>query len=251
MPHAPKEVPRLSDSMLPPDQDDVVRALLADARHTEPVPADVVARLDAELASLAAERRSTERLELAPVVTLASRRRRTAATALLAAAAVVVFGVGISQVLPSTDSGGDSSAGSTADESTMSRVDGADSAAPESDRAFGAESEAPADKELNAGEQARESAPLATNPVPPVLSSDAPDLKSQVRKLQRGSPYSSYATDPACVPDEAASGLEVGVTYDDQPAVLVFRDLGAGDQRVDIFICGEPDPTRSLTLRAR
>jgi len=43
-----------------------------------------------------------------------------------AVAAAYILGVGISQVLPSTDSGGDSSAGSTADASTMSRVDRAE-----------------------------------------------------------------------------------------------------------------------------
>ena len=42
----------MSDSPLTPDQDDAVRALLGAARHTDPTPADVVARLDAELAAL-------------------------------------------------------------------------------------------------------------------------------------------------------------------------------------------------------
>ena len=47
--------PRDQPSALPPEQE-AVRRLLADARHDGPTPPEVVARLDATLASLAAER---------------------------------------------------------------------------------------------------------------------------------------------------------------------------------------------------
>ncbi|MEO5665554.1 MAG: hypothetical protein ABIR39_19990 [Nocardioides sp.] len=235
------------ESELTPAQDDAVRALLASARHTDPTPPDVVARLDAALADLTADRGSAERLELAPVVTLGSRRRRTAGALLLAAAAVVVAGVGIGQVLPSNTSS--DSAGSAADTTTSSEL----AESPMSDQgsdALGAESAAPTEKQPDAEQQAREASPFA-NPSPPALRSDSTTLKSQVRQLQRTTPYSSYAPDPACVPDEAEPGLEVGVTYDDQPAALVFRDVDAGAQQVDVFICGQPEPVRSLTFRAR
>lgn len=231
------------DSDLTPAQDDAVRALLASARHTDPTPPEVVARLDAALASLTSDRLETR----APVVTLASRRRRTAGTLLLAAAAVVVAGVGIGQVLPSNTSS--DSAGSAADTTTSSEL----AESPMSDQgsdALGAESAAPTEKENDAEQQAREASPFA-NPSPPALRSDSTTLKSQVRKLQRTTPYSSYAPDPACVPDEAEPGLQLGVTYDDQPAALVFRDVDAGAQQVDIFICGEPESIRTLTFKAR
>ena len=106
---------------LPPEQE-AVRRLLADARHDGPIPPGVVARLDAALASLAAERGESSPAEdaPAPVVDLGARRRRAAGIGLLAAAAVVVAGVAIGQGLPlqgSSDSG--SAAGGALD--TMER----------------------------------------------------------------------------------------------------------------------------------
>ena len=88
---------------LTPEQEEV-RRLLADARHSGPMPDDVADRLDSVLAGLAAG--SADELDghaAAPaggaVVSLASRRRRRAATALVAAAAVVAVGIGLGQVV--------------------------------------------------------------------------------------------------------------------------------------------------------
>jgi len=85
---------------------DAVRALLASARVTEPVPDDVAARLDTTLAELTADRRGTEAAdapdEATSVVVPLRRRSRLAPRLLAAAAAVVVVGaggIGISQVL--------------------------------------------------------------------------------------------------------------------------------------------------------
>jgi hypothetical protein len=70
---------------------DELRALLADARATEPMPEAVAARLDATLQSLRDERAGeSHRTELAPVVPL----RRRLARVLVAAAGVVVVGAG-------------------------------------------------------------------------------------------------------------------------------------------------------------
>jgi len=78
---------------LTPQQTDAVRQALADARHTDPIPADVAARLEHALDGLRVER---EGAEPRPVVSLdARRRRRYAARMLVAAAAVVVGGFGI------------------------------------------------------------------------------------------------------------------------------------------------------------
>ena len=96
------------DQELTPEQEEHVRRLLADARHTEPAPDAVVARLDKVLAGLA-----DEPARSADVVHLAHRRRR-AATLLVAAAAVVVVGVGLGQVLP--HGGGSEDAESTAED---------------------------------------------------------------------------------------------------------------------------------------
>src|SRR5690242_21244414 len=90
--------------------DEQVRRLLAEARHTEPMPDDVAARLDGVLADL----------REAPAVTppadglAARRRRRTARNWLLAAAAVVVLGVGVNQVDWSGMSADDSDSGASA-----------------------------------------------------------------------------------------------------------------------------------------
>ncbi len=109
------------DQTLTPEQDARVRRLLADARHTDPMPGDVVARLDRVLAGLA-----DEPARAATVVRLADRRRR-ATRLLVAAAAVVAVGFGGSQLL---DGFGGSGAGDHAspaaeaqDEDTTSGLD--------------------------------------------------------------------------------------------------------------------------------
>lgn len=91
------DVPGFDD----PAYDDV-RALLAGARGTDPVPDAVAARLDSTLAALQAERAGTAGdASVAPVVPL-RRRSRISARVLVAATAVVVLGaggVGMTQVL--------------------------------------------------------------------------------------------------------------------------------------------------------
>ena len=71
-----QEVNRHRRRELTPAQDEAVRRLLADARHDEPVPPEVAARLDDALAGLRAERAAAT----ADVVPL-RRRRRAAAVA--------------------------------------------------------------------------------------------------------------------------------------------------------------------------
>jgi hypothetical protein len=97
-----------------------VRRLLADAGGPVPTPPDVVARLDATLARLVAERDAEERSEgpaegsaesapgPATVTPLAVRRRRWPKL-LLAAAAVAVGGYGVGAALTGSMSGEDAS----------------------------------------------------------------------------------------------------------------------------------------------
>ena len=93
--------------------DDAVRRLLADARHTEPMPADVAARMDDVLAdlrqgsSVTAEVPDAEPSPAPPhpvVVSLAAQRRRRVAGMLVAAAAVVVGAVVVVPHLPTPGS---------------------------------------------------------------------------------------------------------------------------------------------------
>lgn len=79
-----------------PHHEDAVRRRLAEARHTDPVPADVAARLDATLADLVADRAA-----VAEVVPL--RRRRWPAV-LAAAAAVTALGFALPTLTGDDDS---------------------------------------------------------------------------------------------------------------------------------------------------
>ena len=166
-------------------------------------------------------------------------------------------GVGIGQVLPSTDSADDASAGSAAD-TLDARGAGrerrvgpgptaADAGAEAGPRRRGPE----AGRHERAPGEARRRAATAPAAVSE-LTSDAA-LKPQVRKLRaRHAPTASYAADRACVArDEAEAGTVVAVTYDDLPGALVFRDSVAGTQQVDIFLCGEPDARTLPDAHAR
>src|SRR6478735_12643701 len=99
-----------NDDLTP--QDEQVRRLLSGARHEEPMPDDVAARLDEVLAGLRDDR--------PPVDIAARQRRRHVRNWVLAAAAVVVIGVGANQV----DWSGMSMSGDDADGSASSAMEG-------------------------------------------------------------------------------------------------------------------------------
>lgn len=238
------------ESDLTPAQDEAVRALLASARHTASTPPDVVARLDATLASLSEERREIRSETRAPVVTLAARRRRTAATLVLAAAAVVVAGVGIGQLpgAPWGTSGGDagSSAGSATSGEDQLSTDG-------SNRTFANQPESAEEKQGDVEMRSQSGAPSpSTTPEadPSVLSGETA-LRPQVRRLRPlHDTAADFSADPACLLPDAGSGERVSVTYDDLPGALVFRTPVGSTQRVDLYLCGERTPLRTLRLRA-
>lgn len=224
------------DSPLTPAQDDAVRTLLASARHTGATPPDVVARLETTLASLAEERRSAPAgsAPVAPVVTLASRRRRTAASVLLAAAAVVVFGVGIGEVLPLTDGGGESTSDSAGTAGPAAEAPEAGEAGE--DKLLGAQSDRAAGAE-SAGRARGEAA----------LTGDTA-LEPQVRALRSAGAAATFSTLRGCALPAAGPGRRVSVTYDGQPGALVFRAPVGSTQRVDLFLCGRQDALRSVRL---
>src|SRR6478609_10819271 len=100
--------------------DEQVRRLLSDARHDEPMPDDVAARLDEVLAGLQDDR---------PPVDLAARqRRRHVRTWVLAAAAVVVVGIGANQVDWSGLGSSGEDSGASADSSALEAGGSADQA---------------------------------------------------------------------------------------------------------------------------
>lgn len=232
-------MPDQPDDLTPAERE--VRRLLAEARHDEPVPAEVVARLDRVLADLA-----EEPAREAPVLRLAARRRR-AASLLVAAAAVVAVGIGLGQVLDRTPEGGDAS---SAAEGQADDAGGADL----EDGAVGGSTESgePTDSTL--------SQPEAQADQPPVATLDSTDLADGITKLRslggnraRGELRSTgedraQATATACGAQAWGRGAFVPVRYDDQPAVLVFRRPVGDTQVVDLFVCGATEPVRSVSL---
>jgi hypothetical protein len=230
-----------------------VRRLLAEARHDEPMPPAVAARLEDVLAGLRdGATEPAEAADPAPsadVADLGARRRR-ATRLLLAAAAAVVVGVGVGVVhdhgIGLGPSGG--SAGSaSSDGSTAS-----------GDRA-GAEG----------GGTSAYLSPALGRPVPLTPSRFA----QQVRRLQgegrigaltgrpAGGPSGPAPTDGAgprpardgssCVPGGVRGAALLPVRYGADPGLLAFRPPAGDTQVVELYLCGQAHPVRSATLPAR
>ena len=260
-------------SGLPPDQE-AVRRLLADARHTAPPPPEVVARLDDTLASLVSERsagstagstaegtaegnvahddRSPSR-----VVDLGSRRRRIAGIGLLAAASVVVAGVAIGQALPrgGSDDAAESSAGAA--QSDTSLAESGEAGGSGADSSTGSGSDQGGDP--GASEPAPESA-KSSQATPyagmPRLSSAAADLEDQVLALRdagatRRQQLATLDALRGCdVPRPGRAAALVAADVDGRPGVVVFRRPLGDAQGVELYVCGDPAPARTITLPA-
>jgi hypothetical protein len=228
------------ETPLSPAEEREVRRLLADARHTDPMPDEVAARLDRVLGDLAAEpgRR-------APVTQLATRRRRVASL-LVAAAAVVVVGIGIGQVVQTGAGEGDSAseapAAGSADEGSQDGLAGGQSE--------GFDAGADAEPELGGLPQTGKLYRLR----PAELSAD-------LRRLQRTvasdglvdadrEPPAYRVAGKACESDAWGAGTFVLVRYGKVPAVLVLRRPLGDTQVAEVFLCGSTEPVRSLTLPA-
>ena len=208
-------------------QDEQVRRLLADARHTGPIPADVADRLDGVLADLRADR------PVRPAVTdlAAARRRRRARAMLVAAAAVIVVGLGVNQLRGST-SGSDDQATSGGGDSVAAEE------APQSSTADGFEFD---------GDDA-ESFPSAAARV------DSDDFGRAALQLRdqaadRSSAYS--LTKARCTTRAPGAGTLVPIRYDGSPAILVYRPPRGETQVVDLYVCGREGVVRTITLPAR
>lgn len=255
-----------AEESLDPRAEAALRRALADARHSDPVPVDVAARLDDVLARL------REGEAAAPVVDLEARRRRRSATRLLVAAAavVVVGGVG-ARVFGPGPSGSDASTGSSASsaDSGSSRTDGD----PQREAAGGAAAESPMDSD--------DRSPLDPQAADGGSASDystlsgrggtvagLSDLRStpaltesgfvrQVARLQAAAESlarskqrlaATASVNAACGPGDYGDGTLVLVDYAGDPAVLAFRAPSGQTQVVDLLQCGSGDVVRSTTL---
>ncbi len=232
----------LHESPLDPAQDERIRRLLADARHTEPMPEAVVARLDRVLAGLSDDRTErAERADRAEVVDLMARRRRTVGQLLVAAAAVVAVGFGITQVLPDLggSSGGDAqeaTAGGAAADSAEGGDQGSRLVSPES------APEAPSDGTTSGAAKSTFK-----------IHSDefGPDVRHARNQLEgEGAALVEYPAEGCLVASVEPGSEVVATTYDAAPAALVLRPPSGDVQVVDLYLCGDLEPRRSITLTA-
>ena len=221
-------------------EDEQVRRLLADARHTDPLPPDVAERLDGVLADLRADR------PLRPTVTdlAAARRRRRARTMLLAAAAVVVVGIGIGQL--NGGGAGDDEADSA---TSAGSADAGGSAATEREQSEATDG-------LLGGDA--EEAPEPTSEVAGRVTSEnfgakALRLRQQRAVLDRDQDSAAfeYQAKARCIRGDAGAGATVPIRYDGSPAVLVYRTPRGDTQVVDLYVCGRDGVVRTITLPAR
>ena len=230
----------MTDHAEPDPDDDAVRRLLADARHTEPMPDGVAARMDAVLADLAADAHATPPDPV--VVPLNIHRRRRAAGMLVAAAAIVVGGVVVAQHLPGAgdSSGATATAGDRADSSSVA----GDASGTPSVRTPVPEHAAPGHLPLGAAEVRHGRVQVR----PQQFTADAVAAR---RLVQQRLPLSSYTRlghpgGSCAVP--AHAGVRVAATYQRAPAVLVFHAPVSSTQVVDLYLCGSRRPVRSATL---
>jgi hypothetical protein len=236
------------DTPLTDEQDQEVRRLLASARHDEPMPHDVVDRLDRVLDDLA-----DEPARRAPVVDLAARRRRVASL-LVAAAAVVVVGVGVGQLV-GTNSGDDMGDSSVAGGASDTEAESPESTLRQRDSDSSADEAAPSDQ---AGNAAGDRVLVKGRS----FAVDPDDLSRDLRKVQqyaersavvdslnRAKGDAALAELASCPTKGLGEGTYVSIRYGDQPAILVLRPPVGETQVADVYLCGSRDPVRSLTLR--
>lgn len=224
-------------------EEEQVRRLLADARHSEPIPDDVAARLDEVLTGLQEHPAPVVRTSSSGADLDAAHRRRRVRSWVLAAAAVVVLGVGFNQV----------------DWNGLSAGDG-DSASTDAGAEIAAEAEAPAAAEATDGdrnlrtavrrlssERFGEEVELLRATRATLTSDQAPLAASQsdgLDVLEDGEAEYSVVCDLG----RLGPGRAVPVRYDGERGWLVFRVPEGDTQVVDLYLCGRDEPTRSVTL---
>jgi len=225
-----------NDDLTP--QDEQVRRLLADARHEEPMPDDVAARLDEVLAGLGHDR---------PTVDLAARqRRRHVRTWVLAAAAVVVVGIGANQVdWSGLGSSGEDSGAASGSSAAEAGGDAADSDVPAPELATGG----------HAGWRAAR-LQLSSEAFGKQVDRFRQDKRAMRRLDGLTSTTGELASDSAqadassCGLGSVGRGARYPVRYDGERAWLVIRKPQGDTQVVDLYLCGGTRPTRSITLPA-
>ncbi len=246
-----------SERPLTAAEEAAVRRALAQARHDEPIPPDVGARLDGVLAELTAQRTAEQVAGDDSVIDLDARRRRRRLTqGLVAAAAVVAVGVTVPQFVGQVigPMGGDDSATTASVESDS----GADSGAGAGE----AGAEGPAAAQLapeasgKAESRVQEDSAYAAESPPSVRASS---FRRDVLKLDRGTRASDTANLGAlagCAAEVDPAALTIAVTYvvknTETPALLAITptDPDATPRVARLYVCSTGDLIRSVTLTA-
>lgn len=261
---------------LTPEQEAAISRLLAEARHDEPIPADVAARLDAVLGDLSADDLEVvgTRPSIGTVTELAGvrHRRRNAARLLLAAAAVVVGGVAIGQNLGDRATGdadsaqaGDS-AGLEPREDDKAAANAAGGSGDDSASAFGEDGGTAAESAPDAGSSDSDDAARLLDELNTPLDLTADNFEVEVQRNLSAAPgarrsaalsnldaVASYAamTLFTCPDGDYGDGARLPAYFDEQEAVLVLRRALAGVQRVDLLECGTAHEIASTDVPAR
>lgn len=243
-----------------PEEEARLRRLLADARADEPLPADVAARLDAQLAELGQERAGPP-----TAVAHLHHRRRRAVGLLLAAAVVLVAGVGVAELVQRPDASSES-AGALAETDATAREPAsgdatAGEAALERNDAETADDGADAGTATSSEETSRPDLPIRVREVQGRLPRVREQrLERDALRVRRGLPRRAVVGenrallfapgDFVCPADSWGAGVFAGVRYGSQDAVLAFRTPSEQNQVVEVLQCGTGDVLRSVTVAA-
>jgi len=235
---------------LTPDQHDDVRRALAEARHTDPIPADVAARLDRVLDDLADERSAATESAHSVVSLEARRRRRHATRMLVAAAAVVVGGFSINAIV-----GNELITGRASDEGATSadRDDSFGSRQPEVAGQNGSGASAPPSDGSDSP-----AVPGASGPLDGLGEGVTSfTIRKDYVRQDAARLYALSATAPSvklsCVAHTSEERV-IPVRYVNRRAALVVRVPEGAHQRLDLYYCpiGHPGRLiRSVVVPAR
>lgn len=256
----------MTDPELTPAEERV-RRLLADARHTEPMPADVVARLDAVLAELTSEGGSAATdasvAEPEAPVSLAARRRRNFTGLLVAAAVVALIGAAgptlidgsvmntfQNETASSSDAGGSAEDGDAADAAPEAGDTGADADSASPDAA--ARDPKPTDTASRRSGELAAARALAASAV----TVRPEQFRRDARRFATDSAAPQAAKVDALLLDCAGdadwgAGVRVPASYDGRLGALVYRTPSEEGQQVELFLCGVDGPVRSTVLPVR
>jgi len=229
---------------LTPDQTVAVRRLLAEARHDEPMPADLAARLDGVLADLVTERDGAEEPAPLPANVVPLRRRRWPQV-LVAAAAVTVLGYATTTVLDNGSGDADRSTGGDAPAAV--EADGQDNAPEESGGDAGAESQVPSPTKgaLRDALPGLDITKLTTLSSGRSLPQELDKLLRQTASPELDAAYSTKVS-AACGPIYEVDGATRYVAlYRRHVALVLAYPVLDGARRVDVYDCQSATPRRT------